>query len=293
MGTNNTQDTVARVAAELREICDAWESDHNFPDGMLGDMADRLDSIAAAINTDQQDALDDARKELADKMAECERLQLLVDRTAPLCNDLSQQVDDTIRLARDLQKDRDELKRKADGALAAFPLFDDAGLDEHEHCCEWSLQQDRKRLHASLAGMTTTRAPGVDAAISAALRHSPNGQAGESTDYCKGWRDAIEYVATRRSTATPLPPTDDARDAARMRFIADRLTDAERNEDDVGVRYQIGFALPPNHWCGCSGAWISSATGFIDCIDMALADRMGENGATHSPLVAMRKDGTP
>lgn len=32
-----------------------------------------------------------------------------------------------------------------------FPLFDDDGLDENEHCCEWSLQQDRKRLHSILA----------------------------------------------------------------------------------------------------------------------------------------------
>jgi hypothetical protein len=29
-----------------------------------------------------------------------------------------------------------------------FPLFDDNGLDENKHHCEWALQQDRKRLHA-------------------------------------------------------------------------------------------------------------------------------------------------
>lgn len=28
-----------------------------------------------------------------------------------------------------------------------FPLFDEDGLDQVEHCCEWSLNQDRKRLH--------------------------------------------------------------------------------------------------------------------------------------------------
>ena len=32
-----------------------------------------------------------------------------------------------------------------------FPLFDDNGLDENKHHCEWALQQDRKRLHAMLA----------------------------------------------------------------------------------------------------------------------------------------------
>jgi hypothetical protein len=32
-----------------------------------------------------------------------------------------------------------------------FPLVSDIGLDEVEHHCEWTLQQDRKRLHAMLA----------------------------------------------------------------------------------------------------------------------------------------------
>ena len=34
--------------------------------------------------------------------------------------------------------------------LKEFPLLDDGGLDEEEHHCEWTLQQDRKRLHAML-----------------------------------------------------------------------------------------------------------------------------------------------
>ena len=34
--------------------------------------------------------------------------------------------------------------------LAEFPLFDDEGLCQEKHRCEWSLQQDRKRLHALL-----------------------------------------------------------------------------------------------------------------------------------------------
>lgn len=32
-----------------------------------------------------------------------------------------------------------------------FPLFDDEGLDEIKHHCEWALLQDRKRLHQLLA----------------------------------------------------------------------------------------------------------------------------------------------
>lgn len=35
--------------------------------------------------------------------------------------------------------------------LEAFPLVADEGLDQEKHCCEWALQQDRKRLHAMLA----------------------------------------------------------------------------------------------------------------------------------------------
>lgn len=51
----------------------------------------------------------------------------------------------------------EEVKQERDEALAhgeqikhEFPLFDDEGLDQHEHCCEWALQQDRKRLHKIL-----------------------------------------------------------------------------------------------------------------------------------------------
>jgi hypothetical protein len=31
-----------------------------------------------------------------------------------------------------------------------FPLFDDEGLDQEKHHCEWSMQHDRKRLHRLL-----------------------------------------------------------------------------------------------------------------------------------------------
>ena len=34
--------------------------------------------------------------------------------------------------------------------IAEFPLFNDEGLCQEEHHCEWTLQQDRKRLHALL-----------------------------------------------------------------------------------------------------------------------------------------------
>ena len=38
------------------------------------------------------------------------------------------------------------------GLLQDFPLFDEDGLGQVEHCCEWCLNQDRKRLHSWLKG---------------------------------------------------------------------------------------------------------------------------------------------
>ena len=32
-----------------------------------------------------------------------------------------------------------------------FPLYDEDGIDEDKHCCEWVMLQDRKRLHKILA----------------------------------------------------------------------------------------------------------------------------------------------
>lgn len=43
--------------------------------------------------------------------------------------------------------DKEDLMRQ-------FPLFDENGLDSEAHCCEWSLNEDRKRLHHLLKGGT-------------------------------------------------------------------------------------------------------------------------------------------
>lgn len=42
--------------------------------------------------------------------------------------------------------DKEDLMRQ-------FPLFDENGLDSEAHCCEWSLNEDRKRLHHLLKGV--------------------------------------------------------------------------------------------------------------------------------------------
>lgn len=53
--------------------------------------------------------------------------------------------DEIERLRAELAELRDKLK-------VCFPLLDEVGLDEEIHCCEWILQQERKRLHAAMAG---------------------------------------------------------------------------------------------------------------------------------------------
>jgi hypothetical protein len=40
-----------------------------------------------------------------------------------------------------------------------FPLYDEDGLDEDKHCCEWVMLQERKRLHKILASPTPAEAP--------------------------------------------------------------------------------------------------------------------------------------
>ena len=40
-----------------------------------------------------------------------------------------------------------------------FPLYDEDGLDEDKHCCEWVMLQERKRLHKILAAPTPAEAP--------------------------------------------------------------------------------------------------------------------------------------
>lgn len=42
------------------------------------------------------------------------------------------------------------LEEWCDKLLAEFPLLDDEGLCQEKHHCEWTLQQDRKRLHTLL-----------------------------------------------------------------------------------------------------------------------------------------------
>jgi hypothetical protein len=41
-------------------------------------------------------------------------------------------------------------RQTSKGLLREFPLFDEQGLDPFEHCCEWTLLEERKRLHVWL-----------------------------------------------------------------------------------------------------------------------------------------------
>jgi len=43
-----------------------------------------------------------------------------------------------------------------------FPLYDEDGLDEDKHCCEWVMLQERKRLHKMLSAAPTPAEPPAD-----------------------------------------------------------------------------------------------------------------------------------
>lgn len=58
----------------------------------------------------------------------------------------------TIAMREENDSLRAELAELRDKLKVCFPLLDEVGLDEEIHCCEWILQQERKRLHAALAG---------------------------------------------------------------------------------------------------------------------------------------------
>ena len=45
-----------------------------------------------------------------------------------------------------------------------FPLFDEDGLDEDKHCCEWVMLQERKRLHKMIASTPTPAEAPADVA---------------------------------------------------------------------------------------------------------------------------------
>ncbi len=72
----------------------------------------------------------------------CEKYGLT--ETTPIVRHLAAQDDEIERLRAELSELRDKLK-------VCFPLLDEVGLEEEIHCCEWILQQERKRLHAALA----------------------------------------------------------------------------------------------------------------------------------------------
>lgn len=51
----------------------------------------------------------------------------------------------------ELQKQIQELQAHVERLRSEFALFDDAGLCEHKHHCEFTLLQERKRLHHLLS----------------------------------------------------------------------------------------------------------------------------------------------
>lgn len=92
----------------------------------------------------------------------------------------------------------------------------------------------------------------IDDAVQVALQRAPNGQAGESTDYAQGWRDACNYIATRRNEPAATPRSGDAKPAAFRVGRNGRWTcyypyDAEHVEAHrrLGADVQFLYAAPP------------------------------------------------
>lgn len=104
--------------------------------------------------------------------------------------------------------------------LAAFPLFDEKGLDEEKHHCEWVLHQDRKRLHAML---TNPPAPQPEPVAWRVLDKDPLG----STDDRWAYFDKSEFqngVDPAKLGIEPLYTTP----FAQREFVG--LTDEERED---------------------------------------------------------------
>ena len=66
---------------------------------------------------------------------------------AKLCAEIAER---DLRI-KSLERERNELAAQVERLRSEFPLFDDDGLCEHEHHCEFTLLQERKRLHEMLA----------------------------------------------------------------------------------------------------------------------------------------------
>lgn len=91
-----------------------------------------------------------------------------------------------------------------DVLLRNFPMLDGAGLDEVEHHCEWSLQQDRKRLHAMLAAPI----PQQPAAEGAGGEAEPNGKLVGWWNGMKGEDASIRWGADRENECHDIPLYD-------------------------------------------------------------------------------------
>lgn len=74
----------------------------------------------------------------------------LMEEAADVIEALSASVENHQLHMLGMARDRDQLRAVLAALRNSFPLLDDNGLDETENHCEWHIQQQRKRLHATL-----------------------------------------------------------------------------------------------------------------------------------------------
>lgn len=98
----------------------------------------------------------------------------------------------------DWAKEAEALRAQLEQLQSAFPLFDEAGLSETEHHCEWSVLQERKRLHAILNPAPAAPIAGADCG------HPACKDLGEPHPFC-------EFVAAQ--------PVADEREAVTMQQV--------------------------------------------------------------------------
>ena len=101
-----------------------------------------------------------------------------------------------------------------------FPLYDEDGLDEDKHCCEWVMLQERKRLHKMLAAAPTPAATTPAEPPADLVRDA---EPDIWRVMCGDWRD--ETVAIHNSAGYITCGLDPAKAAALVRAHNGELLD--------------------------------------------------------------------
>lgn len=138
----DTRASWAAVAAEIDSRLSMWDIDE-------GDLEGRVQAVVKATN----DAIAQRDKAIAERDLAYQQIKNNATNLQ-FVQDAFNKNHPALKgeLGSDLSRGAMLLwaaSAKAD-LMREFPLFDEPGLDPVAHCCEWSLNEDRKRLHRLL-----------------------------------------------------------------------------------------------------------------------------------------------